>query len=120
MNIEKLIKQLGKALASMVMQEEVTMYENIDFGNVNSLTILPITLKNLILKGEYNKAENVLFNEVTKHPSKEVYSIAEDFYNILLSKSDDELIKNNFSKCEIYQGLKDIKNIIEKSKLTKF
>ncbi|WP_278335151.1 hypothetical protein [Clostridium algidicarnis] len=26
MNIEKLIKQLGKALASMVMQEEVTMY----------------------------------------------------------------------------------------------
>ena len=119
MNIEKLVQQLGRTIASVVMQKDVVMYEKVDFESVNSLNILPITLRNLIYKGEYNKAENVLFNEVRKNPSIDVYNIAKEFYNTLLSKSDDELIKNNFSKDEIYQGLQDVKNIIEKSMLTK-
>ena len=120
MNIEKLVQQLGKAIATTVMQKDVVMHEKLDFQSGNSLNILSIILRNLIHKGEYNKAENALFNELAENPSMEVYNLAKEFYNTLLSKSEDELIKNNFSKDEIYQGLQDAKSLIEKSIETKF
>lgn len=46
-----------------------------------------------------------------KNNSPEIYEIAFDFYNSLLKKSDEELLKNNFSREEVYQGFRDMKKL---------
>ncbi|MBE6052774.1 MAG: hypothetical protein E7212_02500 [Clostridium sartagoforme] len=74
-----------------------------------SSELLRIILRSLIDKKEYNKAEDVLFEEIEKNKSEANYKVGLDFYEILLSKKDEELIENNFSKEEVLQGLKDLK-----------
>jgi len=43
-----------------------------------------------------------------------MYKIALDFYETLSEKSNEELLSGNFSKDEIFQGLKDIEAIFKK------
>lgn len=50
-----------------------------------------------------------LFKELENNYSTELFDLATEFYNQLLSKSDEELHMSNFSREEIYQGLRDIK-----------
>lgn len=56
----------------------------------------------------YNKAEDLIFDELEKNNSPKVYEAAVEFYNSLLEKSDEELNKSNFPRKEIYRGLDDI------------
>jgi hypothetical protein len=86
--------------------------EEIDWEAVSSQDILPILVKRLVLEGKYNEAENIIFDELNRNPSTEIYDIAKNFYNILLSKSDEELEKADFSREEIYMGLEDAGKII--------
>lgn len=76
-----------------------------------------ITLRGLISKGKIDEAEDMLFREVEKNPSMEVYEIGEKMYNLLYKKSEEELEKYNFSKEEIDLGLKDLKKLIENKSL---
>lgn len=69
-------------------------------------------ISDLINKMEYNKCENIIFEMLEKYDSDAIYEIALDFYNKLLEKSDEELMANNFSKIEIFQGLSDLTKII--------
>lgn len=66
------------------------------------------------MKKEYNRAENILFEEIEKNKSDQMYKIALDFYETLSEKSNEELLSGNFSKDEIFQGLKDIEAIFKK------
>ena len=113
MNIERLIKQISKAIFSLIFNKEQGKHEKVDIKNMTSLDILPLTLKHLIRQGKYSEAEDVLFREAERSPGKNLSSVAEDFYNILLSKSDEELLEHNFPRQEIYNGLSDIKAIVE-------
>src|SRR3712207_7717643 len=38
-----------------------------------------------------NKAEDMLFDEIKKNKSEQIYKIAEDFYEMLLDKTDEAL-----------------------------
>jgi hypothetical protein len=87
--------------------------EDINLNDIGSGDVLRIILKRLVNDGEYNKAENILFEELNKNKSQVIYEIAINFYNILLEKSDEELEKGDFSKEEVYQGLQDIKRMFE-------
>lgn len=109
MNLEELFKNLGKVGAKLFFNKEEKTSEKINLNQINSTNILPILLKRLVYEGEYNKAENILFNELNSNSSDEIRKIAIDFYNLLLQKSDEELNSRNFSRQEIYQGLEDIK-----------
>ena len=80
-----------------------------------SSEILSIILKSLIAKKEYNKAENVLFEEIEKNKSEANYKVGIDFYEELLEKSNEDLLENNFSKEEILQGIKDLKILFSKN-----
>ena len=51
------------------------------------------------------KHENTLFQFAETNRCDEVIEIGEWFYKKLESKSDDELLKNNFSRSEIKAGL---------------
>jgi hypothetical protein len=94
--------------------------EDINLEDIGSSDILKIMLKRLVNDGEYNKAENMLYEEIDKYEgidkdkSQVIYEIGINFYNTLLKKSDEELEKGDFSRKEIHQGLQDIKNIFEK------
>ncbi len=107
--IEDLIKGLGKIGAKGLFNKEEKSSEIININQMGSIGIFKVVLKSLYNKGNYNEAENLIFHELEKNNSPEIYEAACTFYNLLLKKSDEELLKNNFSKEEIYQGLEDIK-----------
>ncbi|MGY0375275.1 DUF6483 family protein [Clostridium sp. JNZ J1-5] len=112
MDIEKLINELAKNMAKTVLNKKESN-EQINLNDIGSGDILQITLKRLVNDGEYNKAENILFDTISKNNSQETYQVAINFYNMLLEKSDDELAKGNFSREEVYQGLEEIKSIYQ-------
>jgi hypothetical protein len=109
MNIEKLIKELAKSIAKTVLHKQEESSEKINLNDIGSARILQIMLRRLVHGGDYNKAENMLFEEISKNNSQEIYEIGIDFYNLLLEKSDEELKEANFTREEIYQGIEDLK-----------
>lgn len=109
MNIEKLVKNIGRFYATLLFKKDVESTVKVDLNQIGSTDIVGMFLRRLINEGNYNKAENILFKELKKNNSAEMYQTAVDFYNLLLEKSDAELYSGNFSREEIYQGLEDIK-----------
>ena len=97
------------------MQKEEDNNEIINLDEVDSSDYIWILLKSLVLKHEYNKAENILFEEIKKNKSEKIYKIALD---LLMDQSDDKLKNGNFSREEIFQGLKDVNIIFNKESLT--
>ena len=87
----------------------------VNLEDTGSSEILRIILKSLMGKNEYNKAEDILFEEIEKNKSEANYKVAIDFYEELLEKNDEELLENNFSKEEVLQGLKDLKTLFNKN-----
>ncbi|MFV3010976.1 DUF6483 family protein [Clostridium botulinum] len=105
MSIKKSIDDLGKLFGKTVLEND----KNIDAEKIGSTDLFKIILNKLFHEGNYDKAEDLIFEELEKNDSPEVYEIAVEFYNALLQKSDEELNEGNFSREEIYQGLDDIK-----------
>lgn len=112
--ILRLAEAIGKLSAKLLLNKEQEEFENINLNSISGKEIFPILLKKYILEGKYNEAENILFEELRKNPCKDLVDIGKDFYNMLLSKSDEELIKANFSREEVFQGLKDIEKFTDK------
>jgi hypothetical protein len=112
MNIERLITELAKNITKTVVNKEEST-EQINLNDIGSGDTLQIILKRLVNDGEYNKAEDILFETITKNISQETYQVAINFYKLLFEKSDEDLAKGNFSREEVYQGLEDIKNIYQ-------
>ena len=117
-NIEELINELAKNTGKSLLQKEEDNNEIINLDEADSSDYIRILLKSLVLKHEYNKAENILFEEIKKNKSEKIYKIALDFYYLLMDQSDDKLKNGNFSREEIFQGLKDVNIIFNKESLT--
>ena len=117
-NIEELINELAKNTGKSLLQKEEDNNEIINLDEADSSDYIRILLKSLVLKHEYNKAENILFEEIKKNKSEKIYKIALDFYDLLMDQSDDKLKNGNFSREEIFQGLKDVNLIFNKESLT--
>ena len=113
MNIEKLINELGRNIAKTVLHKKDDSNEIITLSDDDSEIFLGIILKGLVYRKEYNKAENILFEQIKKNKSQQNYKIALDFYQLLLKKSDKELEEGTFSKEEIFQGLNDIEILFQ-------
>ena len=117
-NIEELINELAKNTGKSLLQKEEDNNEIINLDEADSSDYIRILLKSLVLKHEYNKAENILFEEIKKNKSEKIYKIALNFYDLLMDQSDDKLKNGNFSREEIFQGLKDVNIIFNKESLT--
>ena len=117
-NIEELINELAKNTGKSLLQKEEDNNEIINLDEADSSDYIRILLKSLVLKHEYNKAENILFEEIKKNKSEKIYKIALDFYDLLMDQSDDKLKNGNFSREEIFQSLKDVNIIFNKESLT--
>lgn len=106
--VEKLMKDIGKICAKIFVNKEEKCSEKINIDQMDSVDIFKIVLNKSFHEGDYNKAENLIFNELENNNSPEVYEVAMEFYNELLKKSDEHLNRSDFTRNEIYQGLKDI------------
>jgi len=116
MNLEELFKNLGKAGAKILLNKEEKKSEVVSLYEISSENLLTGILKRLVSEGQYNKAENILFKELSEDSSEEMHRIAIDFYGLLKGKTDEELGKGDFSREEIAQGLEEIEKIIESRK----
>ena len=117
-NIEELINELVKNTGKSLLQKEEDNNEIINLDEADSSDYIRILLKSLVLKHEYNKAENILFEEIKKNKSEKIYKIALNFYDLLMDQSDDKLKNGNFLREEIFQGLKDVNIIFNRESLT--
>jgi hypothetical protein len=109
MNLKRLLMDIGKVGAKVLFNKKEKGSEKVNINKIGSTDIFQMLLNRLVSEGNYNKAENMLFNEFNNNNSYDMHQIAVDFYNLLLEKSDEELFRGNFSRKEIYQGLEDIK-----------
>jgi hypothetical protein len=111
--ILRIVESIGRFAGEILSNKQDKEFQNIYVQSMSVQDLLPILLKQLVLQGKYNKAENILFEELSKNPSNDLLDIGKNFYNVLLSKSDEELDKANFSREEIFQGLNDMKKFID-------
>lgn len=108
MDIEKLIQELGKSIGKIICNRKEESSKKINIEKMSSVDIFKILFIKAVHERNYNKAEDLIFDELEENNSPEIYEIAIEFYNSLLKKSDELLKQSNFSKEEVYQGLKDI------------
>lgn len=108
MDITKLIEELGKSLGKIIVNKKEDFSEKINIDQMNSIDIFKILLNKYYHEGNYDKAENLIFDTLESNKSFEIYELGIEFYNSILEKDDSELIKGNLPRGEIYQGLKDI------------
>ena len=92
-------------------------YERVDFmiKNLSPLEF-PDQLKLKIFEyyeysGKYSKAEDILF-ELVESEFNNIHNTGKQFYRNLSLKTDDELVKGNFSREEIEDGLEEINNLL--------
>ena len=69
MVIEEIIKGIAKMAAKILLNKEEKESVKIELDQMSSTDIIPILLKRLVYEGKYNKAENILFEELNKNNS---------------------------------------------------
>lgn len=110
--VESLGKNIGKSLS-----DKKDDSEKISIENLSDKDMLLIILKKMVIEKRYNEAENTLFEFINKVKDIDFSEVGKWFYDELLSKSDEDLLENNFSRNEIKQGLQDFNEILKKREL---
>jgi len=107
---------LYSILAEFIKNEQYSTVKVVEIENCITEAIRPeYRVKLLVLSfyekiAKYGKAEDVLYELLEeKQYSSEIVNVGMDFYNKLLLKSDDELIKGNLPRDEIIDSLKKLK-----------
>lgn len=80
-------------------------------GEKRSVPITQLLLEKIVFL-KISEAENILFDNLDRLSTAQARSISEWFYNKLSAMSDDDLIKGDFSREEIYQGMEDLDKLL--------
>ncbi|MFW6016776.1 MAG: DUF6483 family protein [bacterium] len=107
--IMRMIKDLGKFLALFIKKDTVDYVLPVDEENFTETDYLHKELITLLKQGKINEAENILYKNLNSENTKYL-ELALDFYERLNDFDDEFLEKNNFTRVEIEQGLKEIAN----------
>ena len=75
---------------------------------------LSLKLHHLVKAGEYNKAENVLFEQLEIYPTIDIYNVGLDFFETLDNLTDEQLAKGSYTREEIAQGIQDMTRLLIK------
>lgn len=78
----------------------------LEMHSVGKTPSLPEQLQSLADRGEINRAENLLFEELDFSDAKE-FSAALAFYRYINEFSDEKLLAADYSREEILEGLRD-------------
>ena len=108
MDIAKIVEEFGKSIGKIISNKKENPSEKINIDAMDSTDIFKIMLNKYYYEGSYDKAEDLIFNELENNKSIEIYELGIKFYNELLKKDYDNLIDGNLPRKEIYQGMNDI------------
>lgn len=92
----------------MAIKKKDKSVKMVDINEIGAVNVFRIMINKLINEENFNKAEDLIFEELENNYSPEVYEIAAEFYNSLMKKSDEVLEKSDFTREEVYRGLEDI------------
>ncbi len=111
--IIKQIDILINFLAKVLFKKDSAQFHNIkdENGNITDTGQLYLKLHDLTDNGQINDAEDLLFSEIEKEQRLDYLELAVDFYNYLNEKDDNFLEDYDFSRQEIFDGMKDIQKI---------
>lgn len=104
------IKLMVAAIAKIVFHKDVALYEPRDEAGQTETDKLHLYLGRLIDEGKLNDAEDLLFQSLDPGDS-DALLLALDFYQRLNALSDEALGRMNFSRREIYDGLREVEAI---------
>lgn len=104
------IKLLTASIAKIVFGKDVALYEMQNPSGQTETDMLHLYLLRLIDEGKANEAEELLFEHL-KPENKEFLLLSLDFYQRLNALSDEALERMNFSRREIFDGLKEVEAI---------
>lgn len=105
--IMRQINMLVQFIARIVFKKDTVSYEIEDEAHLTDTDELYKMLKKLLNEGKICEAEDLLFKN-RDDDSEKFLTLALDFYQTLSKMSDVELEQRNFSRQEIYDGLKEI------------
>jgi hypothetical protein len=112
--IIRLIKSGVKTAVALFAGKDAVK-NDIDIQNYNVTLsedeLLEYIIKKYISEGKINEAENILFQVIETRKTEKNLETAELFYKELSKWDEARLLKCNFSKLEIEQGLKDVREL---------
>lgn len=115
--IIRLIKG-GAKMAVALFAGKDSVESDIDIDNYDTKLsedqLLEFMIRKYISEGKINEAENILFEVIGFRKTKKNLETALFFYEELNKWDESRLLKCNFSKSEIEQGLKDVRKLYEK------
>jgi hypothetical protein len=76
--------------------------------------MLMLALKSLVVQGNINGAEDLLFEHMEAYPDIDFQSTAMQFYDWLDALEDEELLAHNFTRAEIAEGRAAVKTFYAK------
>ena len=109
MDIERMIKDIQKLVANPFTRVKEEGAEIIQFEETNDENLFEIMLMQYYYEGQYNEADNLIFDQLETNYSKEVERIASEFYQLLLQKMDEQLYGSHFTREEVYESLEELK-----------
>lgn len=114
--IIRLIKA-GVKTAIALFAGKDAVKSDVDIENYNMILsedeLLEFMVKKYINEGRIDEAENILFEAIEYRRTKRNLETALFFYEELSKWDEAKLLRCNFSKLEVEQGLKDVKKLYE-------
>ncbi|MBE0601909.1 MAG: hypothetical protein IH607_08975 [Firmicutes bacterium] len=98
------------AISKIIFGKDVALYEIRNEAGQTETDKLHLYLLRLIDEGKANEAEDLLFQSLDA-ADQDTLLLALDFYQRLNALSDQALDPMNFSRQEIYAGLRDVQAI---------
>ena len=99
------IENIVRFLANVLFHKDAIKYRIEDESNLSETDILYNKMKQLVENREICKAEDLLYERIDTENNSNI-ELAIDFYQRVNLLSDIELEKCNFSRQEIYDGIK--------------
>jgi hypothetical protein len=108
--IMRQIKLIVAAIARIALGKDVALYEMQDEAGQTEADKLHLYLLRLIDEGKAGEAEDLLFESLDAADS-DLLLLALDFYQRLNALSNEALQQMDFSRQEIYDGLREVEAI---------
>lgn len=110
--ISDMTRALADALLASRSEEPNEVFDI--YGNFSGTNFLSHVLKQMIHDGEVLEAEEMLFEELEKHPDSDTLKIALEFYGELENQSDASLNSMRYSRELLLKGLDRVNSFYEK------
>lgn len=104
-------ERLSKLIAAVVFQKKLVEEQSGVAYSIPQDAMLLADLRGMVLNGNINEAENLLFERLTTNPTSQTFTVAGIFYKELSELTDVALNSTGFSRQEIMEGIQSVDRI---------